>query len=79
MQNSILSRHYANYLEMLANNNNKLVSTNLSDIEISQLYDSKYQLTEFEIYKYLTALDFITDSFGCSRYRLTEGVTLEKK
>lgn len=47
MQNSILARHYKNYLQILANNNNKLVSTNLSDSEISQLYNSNYNLTEF--------------------------------
>lgn len=78
MQNSILSRHYANYLEMLANNNNKLVSTNLSDLEILQLYDSKYKLTEFQIYKYITAYDFINDSLGCSKFSLTEGITTDK-
>lgn len=78
MQNSILSRHYKNYLEMLANNNNKLVSTNLTDLQIQNLYNKKYNLTEFEIYKYLTVLDFISDSLGCSRYKLIEGITLEK-
>lgn len=72
MQNSILSRHYANYLEMLANNK-KLVSTNLTELQIQNLYDKKYNLTEFEIYKYITALDFISDSLGCSKYNLTEG------
>jgi len=76
--NSILSKHYVNYLKMLADNNNKLISTNLSDLEISQLYDSKYQLTEFDIYKYITAYDYITESLGCNKYTLTEGITENK-
>ena len=76
--NSILASHYKNYLNMLANNNNKLVSQTLSDLEISQLYDNKYSLTEFDIYKYIIALDYITQSLGCSKYTLTEGITDDK-
>ena len=76
--NSILSRHYKNYLNMLANNNNKLISQTLSDIEISQLYSKEYNLTEFEIYKYIIALDYISDSLGYNKYTLTEGITENK-
>lgn len=72
--NSILSRHYTNYLKMLEKIN-KLVSANLTDFEISQLYNKKYNLTEFEIYLYITALDYITQSLGCNKYTLTEGFT----
>lgn len=35
--NSILSKHYVNYLQMLANNNNKLISYNLSELEIQNI------------------------------------------
>ena len=75
--NSILSRHYKNYLEMLANNNNKLVSTNLTDLQIQNLYNKKYNLTEFEIYKYLISLEKI-DNLNCSKYNLTEGISENK-
>lgn len=39
------------------------------------MYDSKYNLTEFEIYLYVTALDYINESLGCNKYTLTEGIT----
>lgn len=42
---------------------------------IQSLYDKKYNLTEFDIYKYVTAYDHITESLGCDKYNLTEGIT----
>jgi hypothetical protein len=77
MQNSILLRHHLNYLESI-NKNKKLVSlsqTNLSDLKIQILYNKEYKLTEFDRYKYITAYDYITDSLGCDKYNLNEGIT----
>lgn len=54
INNSILARHYANYLKMLAKNK-KLVSNNLTDSEILELYNKKYNLNEFRIFLYITA------------------------
>ena len=76
MQNSIFKRHYLNYLE-IKNNNKILTSQYLNDIEIKELYNKKYQLTEFDIYKYLTALDSIKDSLN-SNITLTEGIIYDK-
>lgn len=66
INNSILSRHFLNYQEMISINN-KIISTNFSDSEIAQLYDKKYHLSEFDIYKYITAYDFIEDSLSCNK------------
>ena len=52
MQNSILSKHSQNYLESI-NIHKSLVSQNLSDLEIQSLYNSKYELSEFDIYNIL--------------------------
>ncbi len=48
--NSILSRHYLQYLKTI-NLNGELFSQNLSDTEIKILSDPKYKLTEFDAYK----------------------------
>jgi len=56
--NSILSRHYLEYLETIALNG-ELLSQVLSDTEIKILSDPKYKLTEFDAYKYIIALDYI--------------------
>jgi len=80
INNSILSKHYLDFssLESTNNNNKKIVSQNLSDTEIKNLYDPKYSLTEFNIYKYVTALDYINESLGCDKYKLTEGIIHDK-
>ena len=52
INNSILSRHYLNYIESI-NKNSKLISLNLSELEIQNLYNKEYKLTEFDIYKYI--------------------------
>lgn len=75
--NSILSRHYLNYLETL-DLNGQLMSQNLSDTEIQTLYNKEYKLTEFDIYKYIVALEHITESLGCDKYNLTEGIIKDK-
>jgi len=59
--------------------NKKLISYNLTDAEIMELYNKKYNLTEFDIYKYITAYDYIMDSLGCTKYTLTEGITSNKQ
>lgn len=75
--NSILSRHYSEYLETLYLKG-RLFSQTLSDIEIQNLYHTKYNLTEFDIYKYLVATDYIYESLGCDKYKLIEGITNDK-
>jgi len=77
LNNSILATHYTNYMRS-KNINNKLISQTLTDLEISQLYDKKYNLTEFEIYKFITAHDYINESLGCNKFTLTEGITSDK-
>jgi len=77
MQKSILSQHYLNYIESI-NKNNKLVSQTLSDMEIQSLYSKKYKLSEFDIYKYITALDHISNSLGSDKIKFTEGITKDK-
>jgi hypothetical protein len=56
--NSILTKHYLDYINTI-NNNKILTSQYLSDLEIQILYNKKYKLSEFEIYKYITAYDYI--------------------
>src|SRR5258706_522624 len=75
--NSILSRHYLQYLKTI-NLNGELFSQNLSDTEIKILSDPKYKLTEFDAYRYILALDYIKESLGCNKYQLTEGITKDK-
>jgi hypothetical protein len=75
--NSILSRHYLEYLKTL-NLNGELLSQNLNDKEIKTLYNREYKLTEFNIYKYITAHDYIIESLGCYKYNLTEGINYDK-
>src|ERR1700679_254797 len=75
--NTILLKHYLDYLN-IKNSNNKLISHNLSDLEVQNLYNKFYNLSEFDIYKYITAYDYINESLGCEKYKLTEGITLEQ-
>jgi hypothetical protein len=72
--NSILSKHYSEYLEIL-DLNGGLYSQTLNDMEVQNLYHKKYKLTEFDIYKYITATNYINESLGCDKYKLTEGIT----
>jgi hypothetical protein len=79
LNNSILSNHFLNYQNQKATSNNiNLISTNLNDSQIQELYNKKYNLNEFDIYKYITGYDFIVDSLGLSKYTLTEGITTNK-
>jgi len=76
MQHSILHTHYLDYLQSITQNKN-LTSIYLTELEVQNLYNIKYSLTEFDIYKYITALDYIQDSLN-SNYKLTEGITSNK-
>lgn len=75
--NSILFKHYLDYMSIdsTLNNNKNLTSQYLSDLEVQNLYNKEYKLSEFDIYKYITAIDHINDSLGCDKYNLTEGIT----
>jgi hypothetical protein len=75
--NYIIQKHYLDYLETIKTHPN-LISNNLSDIEIQELRDTKYQLTEFDIYKYIYALDYLKDSLNCNKISFTEGITKDK-
>lgn len=58
--------------------NNNITSQNLSTLEVLELYNPKYNLTESDIVKYITAYDKITSSLGCNKYKLTEGISNNK-
>jgi hypothetical protein len=81
MQHSILSRHYQDYLEIIKNNgllsphNFKNIPMNEFLLVLLELQNNKdrYKLTEFDIYKYLTAYNYILNSLNCNKYKLTEG------
>lgn len=77
LNNSILSKHYSEYLEML-DKNGGLHSKTTPNLDILSLYDPKYNLTEFDIYKYIVANDFLKESLSCDKYSLTEGITYDK-
>jgi hypothetical protein len=72
--NYIIPRHYLDYLETIKTKPN-LISQTLSDSEIQELRDTKYQLTEFDIYKYIYAHDYLINSLSCNNIKLTEGIT----
>jgi|SRR6266853_284716 len=57
---------------------NGVTSQNLNILEVLELYNPKYNLTELEINSYIEAYDHITNSLGCNKYRLTEGITNNK-
>jgi len=76
--NSKLSTYFSNYLQAKATNKINLTSHNLTNLEISQLYDKTYNLTEFDIYKYINAYDTLNKSLNCNPITLTEGITSNK-
>jgi len=77
IKKSILFQHYLNYINSMIQNN-KLISKNLNDIEVQELYNKKYKLSEFDIYKYITALDHISNSLGSDKIKFTEGITKDR-
>ncbi len=58
--------------------NNNITSQNLTNLEVMELYNPKYNLSESDIKKYITPYDNITSSLGCNKYNLTEGITNNK-
>ena len=73
----IIAKHYLDYLEVIKTYP-KLISQNFSDIEIQELRDKRYKLTEFDIYKYINAYDHIRESLNCDRFTFTEGMEKDK-
>lgn len=63
LNNSTMFRHFLIYQDSIIKIN-KLISTSLTDSQISELYNKKYSLNEFYIYKYITAYDYIVSSLG---------------
>jgi hypothetical protein len=81
INNSILSTYYSKYINLKnikTNNNKYLTSTNLTDLAVSNLYDKKYELNEFDIYLYIYAYDFIRDSLNFYNINLSEGINSSK-
>jgi len=72
--NSILITHY-NKLKNLNELDQRLRSNMLTNQEVESMYDKKYNISEFDIYKYITAYDKIVGSLGCDKYKLSEGIT----
>jgi len=58
-KNIYVQRAYQDYLTELSNNNYNLKSLTLSEIQIKFLYDPKYCLSQFDIYLYIKALDYL--------------------
>lgn len=58
-KNIYMQKAYQEYLDELSKNNYKLQSAILSPNELSFLFNSKYCLTEFEIYLYIKVLDYL--------------------
>src|SRR6266404_2802855 len=77
INNSTIYKHFLIYQESIIKNS-KLISTSLTDSEISQLYDKKYNLSEFDIYKYITAYDYIVSSLYSNKYTFSDGITTNK-
>jgi len=75
--NQIIAKHYLDYLEIIKTNSN-LPSQNLSSAEIQELSNKKYNLSNFDIYKYIYAHDYLTESLSCSKIDLTAGITKDK-
>ena len=77
INNSTMYRHFLIYQDSITKNS-KLISTSLTDSQISELYNKKYNLNEFDIYKYITAYDYIVSSLDSNKYNFTEGITTYK-
>jgi hypothetical protein len=55
--------------------NNKITSDSLTELEIFEMTDIKYNLSVLDIKNYITAYDKVINSLGCDKYKLTEGIT----
>lgn len=65
---------YQEYLDEISKNKYKFKSSTLSTKELNVLYNSKYDLTEFEIYLYIKSLDYLRSQDNVS-INLNEGIT----
>jgi len=72
--NIIIRNAYQEYLNELKLNNNTLQSEYLNDQEIQNLEQPEYNLTKFEVYKYIKSIDYLR-SKGIKWITLTEGIT----
>jgi hypothetical protein len=77
LNNTTLAYHQLEFNKII-NSNQNITSTNLTDQEIFQLHNPEYNLSEFDIYKYITAYDYIRDSLNCNNITFTEGITLDQ-
>jgi hypothetical protein len=77
-KNRIIVETYTNYIKELELNNSKMKSISLSNKEINLLkkYCKKYNLTQFEIYKYIRISDILFYK-GIYDINLSSGITLD--
>jgi len=73
-RNIYMQNAYQNYLDELSKNNYKLKNTTLSSLEFKLLFDPKYCLTQFEIYLYIKALDYLRSN-NYYHINLSKGLT----
>lgn len=73
-KNIFIKKAYQDYL-MELKFKNKLESISLSDKEIKSLGQSKYNLTQFEIYMFIKVSDYLL-SHGEYRISFSEGIYL---
>lgn len=76
-KNIYIQKTYKEYLENLNKNNNKLISQTLNDYQVETLRQSKYNLTQFEIYLFIKSLDYLR-SQNNEKINLIEGITEDK-
>lgn len=76
-KNIYIKKAYQEYLEELLINKNKLTSVLLTKNEIKALEQSKYDLTQFEIYLFIKNIDYLW-SQGNYTITLREGITEDK-
>ena len=73
-ETSLLSLVHQSFIQT----NNQLKSENINNQEILTSIQEKYNISEFEVYKYIRAYDFLTRYTGVSNYTLAEGILSPK-
>jgi len=76
-KNPYIKKAHQDYLDELLINKNKLKSIWISDKAIKALEDSRYNLTKFEIYKYIKSIEYLR-SRGKFTINLNEGIELNQ-
>jgi hypothetical protein len=74
--NSILALHYQLFNAL--SKENKLRSNNIPEQQVILMKNKKYNLSEFDIYKYISGYEFLRETLGMNKFKLTEGITLAK-